>query len=775
MDNPLPNELSKQIRERSNASVEQATEQIKDLARSVDAVSLFIAAVAYLAFAPAGSASEATHGGVPAKIETLAYYLYPFFGFSNNNEITPWHINQCIESLNTLVTMRLMGSTSTDWAKSEANEVDRIVTLARMQAEIVRGSAYPEQTDMEISSIQGHFDSWFATVVGVSPTRAKAMLWTIFRHQEEALNSVMPDILAKAIATAKHWRTINRKPVSQRNADEARALEVFESDKAAGAFEGIMTLYLAAPHVMPVRQSDLSDLEPPPTLAEWDSLIRLIGMTIEGRSRMSTAVDVRQRPLFVLPDKRVILVDISNGLDALWEAFEQVAKSDQAFFDQRYQRRKAGWLEDRVTACLSSIFPSHSIYRNLTYPDPDKIDGSTAELDAAVLWGPFLVLVESKAKQFRLESLLGDIGRLRSDIKANVEDAFEQARRASKYVHATAAPIFFEPSSGRQLAVQKDHIRRIYLMTVSLHLLAGFATRLALFQPFGLFKDGEYPLSISSADLETVTQFCDGPDVFLHYVEKRLLTQKETLDIQADELDLFGAYLQTRLQPTRLWHRDGEKPTMVVLAGYSAQFDDWYSYKRGDLSTPPKIDLEIPDEIKRILSALRERNDDAARWIAFALLDLSDSVLRVVAKGFADLKTAQFTPGMFRTLVYREGDIVISIVASRDLMHDPLPMRTQLRATIEKYRCKAEKSIAFGVMATDSSQPFDCAFWLDGTWQYDAEMEELIANEPPFIPAPGTKQPGRNASCVCGSGKKFKKCCLLRFEAGRRKLFNTSA
>ncbi|MBI2846660.1 MAG: SEC-C domain-containing protein [Chloroflexi bacterium] len=101
-------------------------------------------------------------------------------------------------------------------------------------------------------------------------------------------------------------------------------------------------------------------------------------------------------------------------------------------------------------------------------------------------------------------------------------------------------------------------------------------------------------------------------------------------------------------------------------------------------------------------------------------------------------------------------------------------MRTQLRATNEKYRHKAPKVIAFGVEAKDSSQPFDCAFWLDGTWQYDAKMEELIANEPPFQPPPGTKLPGRNAPCWCGSGRKFKKCCLPRFEAGRRRLSNPS-
>lgn len=28
------------------------------------------------------------------------------------------------------------------------------------------------------------------------------------------------------------------------------------------------------------------------------------------------------------------------------------------------------------------------------------------------------------------------------------------------------------------------------------------------------------------------------------------------------------------------------------------------------------------------------------------------------------------------------------------------------------------------------------------------------------------KIPGRNDPCICGSGKKFKKCCLQKFEDG---------
>jgi len=336
---------------------------------------------------------------------------------------------------------------------------------------------------------------------------------------------------------------------------------------------------------------------------------------------------------------------------------------------------------------------------------------------------------------------------LKANTTPNIEDAFGQARRAARFIDETESPVFEESASGRQLNVPKDQITRTFLITVSLHHLAGLANRLSSLKNLGLFRDGQYPFSISVSDLETVAQFCDGPDVFLHYVERRLAIQRDHVDILADELDLFGAYLQTRLQPARLWDRDGVSPTTILLTGYSQKFDDWASFQRGDRKDPPEISLEVPEETKQILAA--------------------------IAEGFANLKTATFTPGLFRTLKFTQGDTVISIVAVKGDVHDPLPMRTHLRAMLEKYRYKVQKSIAFGVDALDSTVPFECAVWLDEPWMYDAELEMILNDEPPFVAAPGTTLPGRNDSCMCGSGKKFKNCCLPMFESGRRKLPKT--
>jgi hypothetical protein len=269
-------------------------------------------------------------------------------------------MEECLESLDQLVHMRLMATVFADQAHCQNREAaDSIATWARLEAEIVRGSAYPEQTGEEISQIQGRFDNWFARAVGISPTRARDFLWAIVRHHQEAINDAKPQIRAKAEFARKRWLTIKKKPASQRSEDESRALEVFENEKSASDFEALMTLNYVTPQVLPVGPSELSGVEPGPGAEEWDALINLMGMTAADRTKMSSPVDVRERPLFVLQDKRVVLVDISHGLDTLWDAFEGIAKKeDHHGFFERYQKRKTEWLEDRVIACLSKIFPT---------------------------------------------------------------------------------------------------------------------------------------------------------------------------------------------------------------------------------------------------------------------------------------------------------------------------------------------------------------------------------------------------------------------------------
>lgn len=755
--------------------IEDAISRIEKLAQSVDSINLFVTLVAMMSLGPAKYGGEADFRSTPARIELLAFHLFPFFGVVDRGEITPWHIKECIDALEKLFAHRTFLGFTPENEEQRRNPVDQIIREVRQHTRIVRGSAYPEQTVDEIVAIQGKFESWFVRKVGIGPKRAQDILWNIVLTHEKKASDFTAGLREYAKDLETYWKISKRharkKSSSQMSEAEKLLLATFKDEWTAWAFGYLDGLSTVAPPKLPVSPNDLINVTPPPTQEEWEALINLIGLTTTNRAHMTDPVEVRWKPLYVLPDNRVVLIDISNALDVLWDEFEQIAKSDHSFFHDRYQKRRAEWLEEEVTKHFSKIFSPKFIYTDLTYPDPDKENsvGATAQLDIAIKWGPFLLLIEAKAKQFRLEAQLGDVGRLRTDIKENIEDAFEQGRRAIRYIDKVDPAVFVEAGSGRTLTINRKEFHRIYILTISQHHLAGLATRLATLQNLGLFKDSEYPFSISVADLAMVLEFCDGPDVFLHYIEKRLALQKSSENILADELRFFGAYLDTRLQPNRLWKIENRNFDVVVLDGWSGQFDAWMMYKRGELSQSPLIKLNIPDKIQEILVELRKRTDDGSKWIAFALLDMSDDTLEAIAQAIESIKSDKPKPGMFRRFVYQEGDTVVSITASLNTPPPRLHDRTNLRTIIEKYRRKAVRSMGFGIMVLETSRPFEFAIWVEGPWEYDKELEELVEAEPPFLPGANQKLPGRNDPCICGNGKKFKDCCLKKIKINRKK------
>ena len=747
---------------------QRALIRLAALLEHADPVELFVATAASMMFGSPEELTEAKYGTVSVKIEHLAYELYPHFERARASiaieqvESTTLHLGDiltCWDVLDDVIRSR-----SFQAFRTFQGEEDAIIGSIRGRTTVVRGNAYPPQTERRIREVQGRFDTWYAQRVGIAPTRAVDALRAILKYEETAYNDAAIPVMEEAVSLFEdQWQAIRAKSKHDRDAAETAFLRQFCTREKAG-MAGFASAFGHATFLhVPARRSSL---EPALTDAEWNALVSLIGLTTQARENMKEPVEVRNRPLYVLPDGRVLLVDISNAFDALWEALDAAVRRDQNFYDTRYQQHSANWLEERVVSSLRQLFPSGSIYKTLDYPDPEKVIGATAELDAAVVWGPFLLLVEAKAKQFRLAGQLGDVGRLRTDLKQNLEEAFDQALRARKYIESEERPIFKERETGRELILHKTRLSHIYPLTVSLHQFATLTARLAALEPLGLFKGNDYPFAISEGDLEVLAELCPGPEVFLHYIEKRIALHQVSPDVSADEIDLLGAYLDTRFVSRQLWDNPKSRVTWFGLDGYSDEIDRWARYRWGGVGEPPKIQLAVPEGIRAVLSHLRIQPEYDAKWIAFCILDMPFPMLETLAESLERARTDPPKYGRFRRFVTAGDDVVVCVVASNGHSPQELVDNLKRRVTVERYRRRARKAIGFG-LATENPSPFTIAAWEDMVWEPNPELERLVENDAPGIPLAGTKMPGRNAPCLCGSGRKFKKCCLPKIEKAR--------
>jgi hypothetical protein len=494
---------------------------------------------------------------------------------------------------------------------------------------------------------------------------------------------------------------------------------------------------------------------------EWEGLRALIGLTPETRATMEQPREIRNRPVYYLSGDRLVFFDKSSVYDALFEAFDELTRSDTAFRDGKYVPRLSQWTEDEVCEHLRRIFPADSVFQSVVYPNPDEVGGET-ELDAAVLWGPFLLLLEVKGKQFRPRARTGDPARLRTDVKANVEDAFGQTNRAVRYIEGTAVATFREKTSDRTLEVRRDALQRIFPISVTLHHLSGLATQLAVLKKLGLFKTSTYPWSVSLADIDIITRFAGTPDVLLHYIQRRLDLQHSEKPVIADELDLFGTYLDSRLHPSEFWDsltEDGETPTLFGITGGSERFDDWFEAEIGRKEQHPDIRLDVPPRVLGLLDALRRRTDDAARWIAFALLDLSPKAIARIDEGLEYVTRNARADSRIMRSTFTDGDLVISLMAALHLPVGELERQAVFRVNLEKYRYRTSRSLALALNVGDNTNRLQTALWVEHPWAEEEIFENFLAEEKAKAVI-GERLPRRNERCFCGSGKKFKKCCL---------------
>lgn len=734
------------------AQAEDGENELCELMDSMDTEALLSAMSVQLLSAPAEQLMGDRFGRHPALLEIIAKNAIPRFGLNIGKPISLFDSNKCYELAEKILNGHMRrGAESGD----PSDALNSLSDQLKMHSEIVRGSAYPEQTRKEIDEIQGHFDSWFKSKIGITPYKATEIVFSLVTNMESIINSNIHYFIDSGNKYKNYFEDLKNK--SNLNDSEKEFLETFSDARSAGVFGYFSKLNEIVPKLLPIHIENLPTKERT-SKQEADALKELIGISKE---KINQVTDIQRFPLYILSAGEVILSEVSNCLDVLWDSFEVIAKSDEKFY-QRYQKYKSKWLEDQAYIFLNRIFPSLSIYKSLDYQNPDK-DG-TAELDIAIKWGPFVVLVEAKAKQFRFESMRGDTGRLRSDLKDNIEDAYSQTLRAAKFINTSENPIFTERNTGRKLEINKNSIHKIYPISLSLHHLAGIATQLQKTCELGLFKQGFFPFSICIADLDCILKTNITPVIFLHYIERRLTLLHASEEWLGEELDLFPAYLDFRLDIKNISTDNDQAQTFNILAfgGYSEKFEQLAMYERGEFSENPDFSLNMPEQVLEILQQLQVWDDDYAKFISFALLELDNEILGRLNKAIIDIKYSNIGPGIFRRCSFSNKEIVISVVGSSETSQSELVNRTIYRAQIEKYRRNVNKSIGIGIVCNQNKAKslFNNMQYIEYEWEENTEFDDLLKNEPAFLPIDKSKIPGRNDPCVCGSGRKFKKCCL---------------
>jgi hypothetical protein len=444
-------------------------------------------------------------------------------------------------------------------------------------------------------------------------------------------------------------------------------------------------------------------------------------------------------------------------LEALYESpfFWMVADDTYA---KRAFANRGKFTEDVAYARLQHVFGPHA-YQNV-HIERRKGEES-GEIDVLVLFGDRAIVLQAKSKRLTLEARKGNDLQIKGDFKKAIQDSYDQAFVCAKAL--VEGGHTFKTADGQEIALAMPLKQIFPICIVSDHYPAlAFQTR--QFLKYESTETISPPLVFDVFTLDTITEMLETPLHLFSYLDLRRRYGKKTLAMH--ELTLLSTHLKYNL-----WV--GQDVDLVSLSDdIGVHLDVAMIVRRegvpGARSPDGILTRLIGTHVGRILSEIEARPDPHTIDLGLQLLALSEGSADIINAAIERISeeaaqdganhdfTASFGPrssGLTIHCSYRPAATAAKALA--------------VHCNLRKYAVKA--SHWFGLAIDPGTAALRFGVKLEGDWQYDPQMEDAVKKMPEGIRPDKMKNAlkarhklGRNDPCPCGSGRKYKKCCLRR-------------
>ena len=462
-------------------------------------------------------------------------------------------------------------------------------------------------------------------------------------------------------------------------------------------------------------------------------------------------------PLIRMPDGNFLLFHIYSLVEALYEAPFYWMGADKAYVSTAMQNRGA-FTEQFAVERLRQVFGAENVLANIDIFESK--DTKLAEIDVLVLFGNRTLVLQSKSKRLTLEARRGNDLQIKDDFKKSIQDSSDQAYRCAKLIQEGKCT--FKDATGNIVTLPTG-LKRIYLICLISDHYPALSFQARQFLKFTATDTISPPFVMDVFALDAMTEMLSSPLHFLSYVDRR--TGYTNKLVASHELTILSYHLKKNL-----WV-DDEHDRVMLEDDISADLDLAMLVRREGIpgkGTPEGILTRFSvTALGRMVKAIEAQPDPATIDLGFTLLELGeDTVLEVSAVidrlaklGIADGKNHDVTVGL------GSGGTGLTIHCNDDPIEVAAPT-LQRHCYARKYTEHAQTW--FGVCVRPSDQALRFGLNLDFPWEQDDAMDALTKNmgKPDNLrvllreAAKARTKVGRNDPCPCGSGKKYKKCCL---------------
>lgn len=462
-------------------------------------------------------------------------------------------------------------------------------------------------------------------------------------------------------------------------------------------------------------------------------------------------------PLIRTTDGTYLLFHIYSLVEALYEAPFYWMGADKTYVNTAMQNRGL-FTEQFAVERLRQVFGPENVLSNI---DIYESKGTKlAEIHVLVLFGNRALILQAKSKRLTLEARRGNDRQIKDDFKKSIQDSSDQAYRCAKLL--VEGKCYFRAAAGNAVTMPTS-LKRIYVICLISDHYPALSFQSRQFLKFAATETISPPFVMDVFALDAMTEMLSTPLQFLSYVDRR--TGYIDKLMASHELTILSYHLKKNL-----W-LDEEHDLVMLFDDISADLDVAMLVRREGIpgkATPDGILTRFSaTALGHMVKAIEARPDPATIDLGFTLLTLSeDTVLDVsagidqIAKmGVADGKNHNLTVGL------DGGGTSLTIHCNNDPIDIAGPA-LQRHCYARKYSQHAQ--VWFGVCLLPSDKALRFGLNLNFPWEQNDTMDALTKTmrKPGKLTAlmrdaaKARTKVGRNDPCTCGSGKKYKKCCL---------------
>ena len=458
-------------------------------------------------------------------------------------------------------------------------------------------------------------------------------------------------------------------------------------------------------------------------------------------------------PILHSPDGSYIALQTYGVVEALYDSPFYWMVGDKAYRSTASAHRGA-FTENFVSARLTHVFGAGHVHSNVNIL---RSATRVTEVDVLVLSGDRAVIVQCKSKKLTLEARKGNDLQLREDFKKSVQDAYDQAYRCA--VSLSDAGLKFVGADGEILGIPA--LREVYPVCVVSDHYPALTVQAREFLNFQSDDTIQPPLVADVFLVDVLAEMLASPLRFLSYLDRRVKYGHRIHSI--NELAILGYHLHQNL-----WINPDVN--MVLIDDSNAvDLDTAMTVRREGIAgerTPRGIVTHLEGSlIGRFLTAIEHSTDTGLIELGFMLLTLSGDTLAALGQGIERIARQTRQDGLSHdfTLGLTISGMGITIHCGR-LPNAVAAERLAAHCRLNKYKHQANAWYGLVVRQDDALPKFGLI--LRFPWVHDNAMDEALAVVQTAGPPAGnrrtsrSKKVGRNEPCPCGSGKKFKKCCL---------------